>query len=136
MPNFWQLATTPIRKIQWFTFGLLKLIYSEKATKFCEISTLLLSICTVDKSKVEISENFVAFSEYTNFTIPILFVKNWLTKRIRLTKRNYFFLVQLWEGFVFVITDSSLKSPTSKSECAKKSFNFYCMYIDWLLKLK
>ena len=44
-----------------------KFIYSEKATKFCEISTLLLSVCTVDKSKVEISQNFVAFSEYTNF---------------------------------------------------------------------
>ena len=24
-------------------------------------------MCTVDKSKVEISQNFVAFSEYTNF---------------------------------------------------------------------
>ena len=32
-----------------------KFIYSEKATKFCEISTLLLSVCTVDKSKVDIS---------------------------------------------------------------------------------
>ena len=47
---------------------LLKFIYSEKATKFCEISTFLLSVCTVDKSKVEILQNFVAFSEYTNFT--------------------------------------------------------------------
>ena len=45
----------------------LKFIYSEKAAKFCEISTLLLSVCTVDKSKVEISQNFVAFSDYTNF---------------------------------------------------------------------
>ena len=43
--------------------------YSEKAKNFCEISTLLLSVCTVDKSKVEISQNFLAFSEYTNFTI-------------------------------------------------------------------
>ena len=48
-------------------FPLLKFAYSEKATKFCEISTLLLSVCTVDKSKVEISQNFVAFSEYMNF---------------------------------------------------------------------
>ena len=38
-------------------------IYSEEATKFCEISTLLLPV----KSKVKISQNFVAFSEYTNF---------------------------------------------------------------------
>ena len=45
-----------------------KFIYSEKATKFCKISTLLLFVCTVDKSKVEISQNFVAFSEYMNFT--------------------------------------------------------------------
>ena len=45
-----------------------KVIYSEKATKFCEISTLLLNVCTAVKSKVEISKNFVAFSEYMNFT--------------------------------------------------------------------
>ena len=31
-----------------------KFIYSEKTPKFCKISTLLLSICTVDKSKVDI----------------------------------------------------------------------------------
>ena len=48
-------------------FSPLKFIYSEKATKFCEISTLILSVCTVDKSKAEISQNFVAFSEYRNF---------------------------------------------------------------------
>ena len=46
---------------------MIKFIYSEKAKKICEISDLLLSVCTVDKSKVEISRNFVAFSEYTNF---------------------------------------------------------------------
>ena len=27
-----------------------------------------MSVCTVDKSKVEISKNFVAFSAYMNFT--------------------------------------------------------------------
>ena len=47
--------------------ALIKFKYSEKATKFCEISTLILSVCTVDKSNVEISQNFVAFLEYTNF---------------------------------------------------------------------
>ena len=31
------------------------------------MSTLLLSIVHTDKSKVEISQNFVAFSEYINF---------------------------------------------------------------------
>ena len=43
-----------------------KFIYSEKATKFCEISTLLLSNVVPVKSKVAISQNFVAFSEYMN----------------------------------------------------------------------
>ena len=47
--------------------NLVKFIYSEKATKFCEIFTLFLCVCTVDKSKVKITQNFVAFSEYTNF---------------------------------------------------------------------
>ena len=54
-------------------FGL-KFIYSEKATKFCEIFTLLLSVCTVDKSKVKISQNFVAFSEYMNFNVFCIFL--------------------------------------------------------------
>ena len=36
---------------------MLKFIYSEKA------------VCTVDKSKVKILQNFVAFSEYMNFII-------------------------------------------------------------------
>ena len=44
-----------------------KFIYSEKAPKFCEIFTLLLTVCTVVKSKVKISQNFVAFSEYMSF---------------------------------------------------------------------
>ena len=47
----------------------LKFIYSEKATKFCEIFTLLLSYVVPVKSKVKISQNFVAFSEYINFKI-------------------------------------------------------------------
>ena len=45
----------------------LKFIYSEKAAKFWEISTLDLSYIVPVKSSVEISQNFVAFSEYMNF---------------------------------------------------------------------
>ena len=48
----------------------LKFIYSEKATEFCEISTLLLSyvLSAIQKYvKVEISQNFVSFSDYMNF---------------------------------------------------------------------
>ena len=40
-----------------------------KATKFCEISTVDLSYGVPVKSTVEISQNFVAFSEYMNFTM-------------------------------------------------------------------
>ena len=46
-----------------------KFIYSEKATNFCEIFTLLLSFVVPVKSKVKISHNFVAFSKYMNFTL-------------------------------------------------------------------
>ena len=46
---------------------LLKFVYSEKATNFCEISTLLLFTVHTDKSTVKIAQKFVAFSEYTNF---------------------------------------------------------------------
>ena len=46
---------------------LAKFIYSEKATKFCEIFTLLLTTVHRVKSKVKISQNFVTFLEYMNF---------------------------------------------------------------------
>ena len=46
---------------------MVKFIYSEKATKFYEIFPLLLTVCTVVKSKGKISQDFVAFSEYMNF---------------------------------------------------------------------
>ena len=49
----------------WF----IKFIYSEKATKFCQIYTLILSYVVPVKSKVTISQNFVAFSEYMNFNL-------------------------------------------------------------------
>ena len=48
-----------------------KFIYSEKARKFCEIFTLLLSYVVPVKSKVKVSQNFVAFSEYKNFNSQI-----------------------------------------------------------------
>jgi hypothetical protein len=46
---------------------MIKFIYSEKATKFWEIFTLLLFYVVLVKSKVKISQNFEAFSEYMNF---------------------------------------------------------------------
>ena len=47
----------------------LKFIYSEKATNFCEISTIDLSYVVTIKSTVKISQNFVAFPEYINFKL-------------------------------------------------------------------
>ena len=67
-------ASSVWTSLEWRKF--LKFIYSEKATRFCEISILLLTVCTVVKSKLEISQKFVAFSEYMNFTIVNKFLKN------------------------------------------------------------
>ena len=54
-----------------------KFIYSEKSTKFCEISTVDLSYVVPVKSTVEISQKFVAFSEYMNFiTDSVRFLVN------------------------------------------------------------
>ena len=49
----------------------IKFMYSEKAAKFCEIFTLLLSYVVPVKSKVKILQNFPAFSEHMNFTSKI-----------------------------------------------------------------
>ena len=54
-------------KIPYFVLPL-KFIYYEKATNFCEISTVDLSYVVMVKSTVEISQNFGAFSECMNFT--------------------------------------------------------------------
>ena len=53
--------------IDLFLTFMLKFIYSDKATKFCEISTVDLSYVVPVKSTVEISQNFVTFSEYMKF---------------------------------------------------------------------
>ena len=52
-----------------------KFIYSEKATEFCEIFTLLLTTVHTVKSNVKISQNFVTFSEYINFSN--YFLRRW-----------------------------------------------------------
>ena len=64
------------RKIQWKIWDLsplppyylqVKFIYSEKATKFWEIFSLLLFYVVPVKSNVEISQNFGPCSGYMNF---------------------------------------------------------------------
>ena len=44
------------------------------ATEFCEISTIDLSYLVPVKSTVEISQNFVAFSENMNFSEYVNFI--------------------------------------------------------------
>ena len=46
-----------------------KFMYFDEATKFCEMSTVDLTITAYDKSTVEILEKILAFSEYMNFKI-------------------------------------------------------------------
>ena len=63
------LCNDELKFFQKDPFDTCKFIYSEKATKFCEIFPLLLTVCTAVKSKGKISQNFVAFSEYMNFKV-------------------------------------------------------------------
>ena len=67
-------------------------MYFEKATKFCEIFTLLLSYVVPVKSKVEISQNFVFFSKYMDF--------------IRLAKKNHCAIYL--EAWIFCATAAGL----------------------------
>ena len=53
--------------MRYFLTIVLKFIYSQKANTFCEIFTLILSNVVLVQSKVKISQNLVAFSEYMNF---------------------------------------------------------------------
>ena len=52
----------------------LKFMYSEKATKFFEISAVDFSYVVPVKSTVEVSLNLVAFSGYKNFTKDVIFI--------------------------------------------------------------
>ena len=78
-----------------------RFIYSEKATKFCEIFTLLLSYVVPVKSKVKILQNFVAFSEYMNFTFGHF--QNWL---------------------FFIIDPSQILTPQKKS-----TYMYNCIWV-------
>ena len=56
---------------------ILKFMYSEKATNFCEISTVDLSYVVMVKSTVETLQNFVSFSEYMNFKCKLRHTCTW-----------------------------------------------------------
>ena len=67
-----------VDKMDWKRSQQIKLIYSEKALKFCEISIVDLSYIVPVKSTVKILQNFVAFSEYMNFTTGKYVIIFWL----------------------------------------------------------
>ena len=66
---------------------ILKFRYFEKVTKFCEISTLLLTESEL-RSKGDISQNFVAFSEYVNFKIDVVLQIPQVPFRVELACKN------------------------------------------------
>ena len=93
----------------------LKFIYSEKATKFCEISTLDLTVLHTVKSKVEILQNFVAFSEHMNF--------NWILFQfisLRITHKL--------SGFLVKNSCNKLKPNYGKLGNNSKQKYYFCMY--------
>ena len=105
---------------------ILKIIYSEKTTFFCEISTVDLSFVVMVKSSVEISQNFVAFSEYMNFNPHYrnFFEKQRKSRRNKLLSQNiipgdmkktkftafpverYWNFIYLWRNILFFLSNS------------------------------
>ena len=85
-----------------------KFIHHEKATQFCKISTLDLTVCSTVKSKVEISQNLVAFSEYMNSN----FKAKWenLSNFVAFSLYPNFIVKILM--YVFFSLRSQLSSPT------------------------
>ena len=107
---------------------LLKFIYSEKATNFFEISTVDLSYVVTVKSTVEISQNFVAFSEYMNFYQEFL-AKFLSEKQIRKTfsisdqnsPRNFQKLIKnFWAKF---LSEKQMASANGKHLCCRSEFS-------------
>ena len=66
----------------------LKFIYYEKAKKFCDIFTLLLSYVMPVKSKVKISQNFVTFLEYMNFTYVSYLKDCYIYRNLRIQTKS------------------------------------------------
>ena len=60
------------KSLTYWWYKMVKFIYSEKVTKFCEIFTLFLTTVQTAKIKVKILQNFVAFSEYMKWKTYLL----------------------------------------------------------------
>ena len=97
----------------------LKFLYSEKATKFWEISTLLMSYVVPVKSKVEISQNFEAFLEYMNSNQNVLsFYNNWGLKAHHCTLLYWTILT------MYLIYWSDLFVPSMVRKLSQLRFSF------------
>ena len=114
----------------------LKFIYSEKATKFCKISTLNLTTVHKVKSKVEILHNFVAFSEYMNFKGHHKFFLKFPDLYCLLLIQWYSANVKLKSGALktdlFLVLQASIQveginraSPLQTQNFAYKMFSFF-----------
>ena len=104
----------------------LKFIYSEKATKFCEIFTLLLSYVVSVKSKVKISQNFVAFSEYMNFTCNVVYTLNRISSK---DGNQDVIIFQLLTAISSIGMDANTFVFTIKTLVTAIRYMFVCMYM-------
>ena len=83
----------------WTIFWHVKFISSEKATKFCEISSNYLSYVVSVKYLVKILQNFVAFSECMNFN-PTLLSRSFMDgPKFHVLHTNSIVLLRPWEHF-------------------------------------
>ena len=85
---------------------MIKFIYSEKSTKFCKISTLLLSYVVLVISRMEILQNFVAFLEYMN-------LMNFLDCCLKKSTYEKYFFKKL--RISYIIVDSEKFQSTKSS---------------------
>ena len=126
----------------------MKFIHSEKATEFCEISTNYLTGNTQDKWLMEISQNFLAFSEYMNFTVFFYSRKLkssiWLHASTIILFQNrplLFFWFEVWnQTFLQVLTPFFLHAifwtaffQYSNNQITKKNRFFVKIWLAWLI---
>ena len=109
------------------SFFYLKFIYSEKATKFCEISTLLLSYVVPVKCKVDILKNFVAFSEYMSFN----------SSNVPTIVYQWFWDFSLWKLYFWldgsIIWIDTKKEATNILRHLKKTYFLIFQSFHWIL---
>ena len=91
----------------------LKFIYSEKATKFCEVSTLLLSYAVPVKSKVDISQYCGLLRIHELYILVIIWhisqiTKNLLLNLIQIFIETFFLFKERWTLFSWILIDTRL----------------------------